>query len=287
MVDVGALADGIDPADLVDIARAVAERAGRLIVDERPADLDVAEKSTRTDPVTEMDRRSQQLLVDLLAEQRPTDGVLGEEDEGVTGTSGVTWVLDPIDGTVNYLYGLSGYAVSVAAVVGDPKTEGSWATVAGAVHDPVLGETFYARLGGGARLATGHGTTSLRTSACTDLGLALVATGFGYAAAVREQQARGLVDIIGRVRDIRRSGSAALDLCAVAAGRVDGYYESGLNAWDRAAGQLVVREAGGVVGGAVDDEPGRMLTWAATPGIASALNALVRETTARHLSLPD
>ncbi|MGL5927810.1 MAG: inositol monophosphatase family protein, partial [Dermatophilaceae bacterium] len=246
----------------------------------------VAVKSTRTDPVTEMDRRSQQLLVDLLTEQRPTDGVLGEEGGGVTGTSGVTWVLDPIDGTVNYLYGFPGYAVSVAAVVGDPATEGAWITVAGAVHDPVRGETFHAHLGGGARLTNRHGTSSLRTSARTDLGLALVATGFGYAAAVRERQARCLVDVIGRVRDIRRAGSAALDLCAVAAGRVDGYYESGLNIWDRAAAQLVVREAGGIVGGASGDEPERLLTWAATPGIASALSALVRETTARHVSSP-
>ncbi|MGL5861236.1 MAG: inositol monophosphatase family protein, partial [Phycicoccus sp.] len=219
-------------------------------------------------------------------ERRPADSVLGEEGGGVTGTSGVTWVLDPIDGTVNYLYGFPGYAVSVAAVVGDPGTEGAWTTVAGAVHDPVLGQTFHAQLGGGARLAAGDGTSRLHASACTDLGLALVATGFGYAAAVREQQARCLVDVIGRVRDIRRGGSAALDLCAVAAGRVDGYYESGLNVWDRAAAQLVVREAGGVVGGASGDEPGRLLTWAAAPGIAPALSALVRETTARHVSLP-
>ncbi|MGL5864558.1 MAG: inositol monophosphatase family protein [Dermatophilaceae bacterium] len=274
--------DDLDHAGLVDIARLAAERAGRLIVDERPTALTVAAKSTRTDPVTEMDRRSQQLIVDLLREMRPSDGVLGEEGAGVTGTSGVTWVLDPIDGTVNYLYGYPGYAVSVAAVVGDPAIEGAWTSVAGAVHDPVAGETFYAHLGGGSRLATATGTTRVHASACTDLGLALIATGFGYAAAVREQQARSLVEVIGRVRDIRRTGSAALDLCAVAAHRVDGYYESGLNIWDRAAAQLIVREAGGVVGGAVDDTPGRSLTWAAAPGIAPSLSAVVRQATARH-----
>ncbi|MGL4745224.1 MAG: inositol monophosphatase family protein [Dermatophilaceae bacterium] len=278
--------DGAALAGLADIAKIAAERAGRLVVDERPADLQVTAKSTRTDPVTEMDRRSQRLLVALLTERRPADGILGEEGGGVTGTSGLTWVLDPIDGTVNYLYGLRGFAVSVAAVVGDPRADSSWSTVAAAVHDPVAGETFSAYRGGGAYLVTGQGTSRLRTSTCVDLSLALVATGFGYAATLREQQARGLVDVIGRVRDIRRGGSAALDLCAVAAGRVDGYYESGLAVWDRAAAQLVVREAGGILGGVVDDEPGRPLTWAAAPGVAEEFGLLVRRATALHVSLP-
>jgi myo-inositol-1(or 4)-monophosphatase len=282
MTETGAVSLGVDPAALAMVARRAAQHAGRLVVEERPADLGIVTKSTRTDPVTEMDRRSQQLLVTMLAEARPDDGVLGEEDGGIAGTSGVTWVVDPIDGTVNYLYGFPGYAVSVAAVVGDPGVEGAWSAVAGAVHDPVRAETFYAHAGGGAHVATPRGTSSLRTSGCADLTLALVATGFGYAAEVRERQARALVDVIGRVRDIRRAGSAALDLCAVAAGRVDGYYETGLNVWDRAAAELVVREAGGVVGGATDSGPGRQLTWAAAPGIARSFAALVREATDRH-----
>ncbi len=279
--------DGLDLAALEEVACDVARAAGRLVVEERPDDLGVSAKSTRTDVVTEMDRRSQALILAELGRLRPGDAVLGEEEGGRSGTSGVTWVVDPIDGTVNYLFGIPHYAVSVAAVVGDPSAPDGWWPVAGAVLEPVSGELFHAHLGGGARLTGPHGTRTLRVGGTSDLGLALVATGFGYDAAVRERQARALVEVLTSVRDIRRQGSAALDLCDVACGRVDAYYEAGLNAWDRAAGQLVAGEAGAALGGSVDDTPGADLTWAAAPGVAGAFADLVRRVTARYVTVRD
>jgi myo-inositol-1(or 4)-monophosphatase len=277
--------EGLDLASLEEVAGRVARAAGRLVVEDRPDDLDVASKSTRTDVVTVMDQRSQELLLAELARLRPDDGVLGEEEGGRCGTSGVTWVVDPIDGTVNYLYDIHHYAVSVAAVVGDPGVPGAWETVAGAVLEPVSGELFHAHLGGGARLSTPAGTRTLRVAGAEDLALALVATGFGYDAGRRERQARALVEVLPRVRDIRRQGSAALDLCDVACARVDAYYETGLNAWDRAAGQLVATEAGALVGGPVDEVPDQDLTWACAPGLAATFPDLVRRVT-RDLVTP-
>ena len=272
-----------DRADLEDVACLVARAAGHLVVDERPDDLRVASKSTDTDPVTEMDQRSQELILGLLAEHRPGDAVLGEEEGSVTGTSGLTWVVDPIDGTVNYLYDIPMYAVSVAVVTGDPTRPGEWEALAGAVLNPETGELFSAHLGGGARLTTATGARSLRVTGPTDLALALVGTGFSYQASVRARQAALLVDLLPRVRDIRRQGSAALDLCSLAAGRLDAYYEAVLNPWDHAAGELVAREAGVVVGGPVDDVPTRDLVWGAAPGVAEEFGALVRELSARHV----
>ncbi len=279
--------DGLDLAALEDVAAGVARTAGRLVVDERPDDLDVASKSTRTDVVTVMDQRSQELLLAELARLRPDDAVLGEEEGGRSGTSGITWVVDPIDGTVNYLYDIHHYAVSVAAVVGDPAVPGAWQPVAGAVLEPVSGELFHAHLGGGARLSSPSGTRTLRVGVADDLAMALVATGFGYAADRRARQARALVEVLPRVRDIRRQGSAALDLCDIACARVDAYYETGLNAWDRAAGQLVAAEAGAVVGGPVDDTPDQDLTWACGPGLAGPFADLVRAVTLHHVTPRD
>jgi myo-inositol-1(or 4)-monophosphatase len=278
--------EGTDLAELERVACEVARLAGHLITVERPRDLSVASKSTRTDVVTDMDQRSQELLLDALGTRRPDDAVMGEEQGGRTGSTGITWVVDPIDGTVNYLYGIPSYAVSVAAVVGDPAVPGAWEPVAGAVLEPVGQQLFHAHRGGGARLSTPEGSRPITASAATDLGLALVATGFGYDRGLRARQARMLQGLITEVRDIRRAGSAALDLCSVACGRVDGYYETGLNAWDRAAGELVAVEAGAVVGGEVDATPTPRLTWAAAPGIATALSDLVRRLAAEHLEAP-
>ena len=275
--------DGTSLDDLEQVACDVARAAGSLVVDERPDELGVSAKSTRTDVVTVMDQRSQELLLRLLAERRPDDGVLGEEEGGSSGTSGLTWVVDPIDGTVNYLYGIPAFAVSVAAVTGDPTQAGGWQAVVGAVLNPVTGELFHAQRGGGARLTTVAGSRALAVNAVADLGLALVGTGFGYAAEVRARQAAVLLELLPRVRDIRRHGSAALDLCAVAAGRLDAYYETGLNAWDRAAGELVAAEAGAVLGGPrASSGPRQELTWVSAPGIASDFAALVRDLTERH-----
>jgi myo-inositol-1(or 4)-monophosphatase len=281
------LPTGTDPAGLEDVACAVVRAAGRLVVEQRPAQLGVSAKSTVTDPVTVMDQRSQELLMTLLGERRPDDGFLGEEDGGTTGSSGLTWVVDPIDGTVNYLYDVPAYAVSVAAVTGDPSRPGGWQAVAGAVLNPVTGELFHAHRGGGARLTTKAGTRILRATAATDLAMALVGTGFGYDPELRRRQAAALLELLPRVRDIRRHGSAALDLCGVACARLDGYYETGLNAWDRAAGELVAVEAGAVVGGPDGNVPDRDLTWAAGSGLAEDFAALVRDLTARHVRAPD
>lgn len=265
------------PADqravLEELAVALAVEAGVLIRDERPDRLGVDHtKTTDLDVVTVMDTRSEQLLRERIAQRRPDDGVLGEEDGLVRGSSGLTWVLDPIDGTVNYLYDLPAYAVSVAVVVGDPTRPGAWAPVAGAVVNPRTEEVFHAHAGGGARSTTPSGTRALRIGEVAELGQALVATGFAYDLDVRREQAGLVAGLLPRVRDLRRMGAAALDLCHVAAGRVDGYFERGTHAWDVAAGMLVVTEAGGLVSGARQaDPPSEEMVVAAGPGLHPTL----------------
>ncbi|WP_435198384.1 inositol monophosphatase family protein [Janibacter sp. GS2] len=275
------LPEGIDPRVLVAVAEQVAVEAGRLIVDERPPDLGVAEtKSSATDVVTVMDQRSQDLLLTRLAELRPQDGFAGEERGGRAGSSGITWVVDPIDGTVNYLYGIPAYAVSVAAVVGDPSTAGAWRPVAGAVVNPVTGERFTATLGGGARRAVRDGDARTLRVTDTELGLALCGTGFGYDAERRRWQGEVLAGLLPRVRDIRRLGSAALDLCRVADGSLDVYYERGLNPWDMAAGWLVAAEAGALVTDLDGGHPTDTMTLAGGPAVHRALGSVLGEVVA-------
>ena len=266
----------VDPADLEHVARHVAVLAGRLIVDERPVDLVVAQtKSSRTDIVTEMDSRSEQLLRAELARLRPDDGVLGEEGTSHSGSSGITWVVDPIDGTVNYLYDVPAYSVSVAAVVGDPTTDGAWQPVAGAVVNPVTGERYTAWSGGGAWRAVGDDAPVRLAVAETDLATALCGTGFGYDAGRRAWQAEVLTHVLPRVRDIRRFGSAALDLCRVAEGSLDVYYERGLNPWDMAAGWLVATEAGAEVTDLAGGVPRATMTLAGPPRLRAALGEVL------------
>jgi myo-inositol-1(or 4)-monophosphatase len=271
----------IDPEELVALERLCIEfasRAGRFIHDERPHRVRVADtKSSETDVVTVMDRRSEELLHGLIRAARPDDGILGEEGAQVSGRSGLTWVVDPIDGTVNYLYDIPAYAVSVAVVVGNPAEPGEWRPVAGAVSDPSRGVVHHARRGGGAWTRPDRDvhadTTRLSVSTEDVLGRALLATGFGYEAKVRARQAEVLRDVLPQVRDIRRIGSAALDLVRVAEGTVDAYAESGLKAWDMAAGWLVVEEAGGRVVG-VADHPAPELTVAAGPALVEPVRRL-------------
>jgi myo-inositol-1(or 4)-monophosphatase len=190
-------------------------------------------KSSATDLVTAYDRAAEALVVAGLRDARPDDAVVGEEGTDRTGTSGLAWYVDPIDGTTNFVYDLPLWSTSIA--VGDAE-----GMLAGAVYVPALGELFAASRGGGA-------TLNDRPIACSDrdeLALALVATGFAYDAGRRREQAAVVGGLIDRVRDIRRLGSAAIDLCYVAAGRYDAYFETGLNAWDAAAGELIAREAG-------------------------------------------
>jgi myo-inositol-1(or 4)-monophosphatase len=261
-----------DPGDLLVLAQQVAQQAADLI---RAGDRDrdgarpqVADtKSSLTDVVTAMDRAVEDLLVRRLLAARPDDGVLGEERGFRAGTSGVTWVLDPIDGTVNYLYGRPAYAVSVAAVCGDPRTPGHWWPLAGCVLAPVTGELWTAAAGLGARLDGAR----LAVTATPALSQALIATGFGYRAVRRQSQARVLSQLLPRIRDIRRGGSAALDLCSVASGGADAYYERGVNIWDVAAAALVVIEAGGTFRGLGDTPPSTEMVLAAGQPLADEL----------------
>jgi myo-inositol-1(or 4)-monophosphatase len=249
------------PTELLDLARTIALTAGALAKRRRAEGVEIAaSKSSPEDIVTAADREVELLIRGLLADARPNDGFYGEESDATSGTSGLTWVVDPIDGTVNYLYGIPFYAVSVAVVQGDPDPT-SWTTLAGAVVNPALGEVFTAAEGSGAWL----GDERLHVKQGVPLPLALAGTGFSYEANRRVWQANIVGGLIDQVRDIRRIGSAALDLCSVASGRLDLYFERGLNPWDHAAGALIAREAGAKVGALQADAEGRDLLIAAAP----------------------
>ncbi len=259
--DAGALA-----LELVDLAAVAAERAGRLLRDrfEAGPERTVTTKSTATDLVSEADFAAQRAIRSLLDERRPGDGFLGEEGGDAAGSTGLRWVVDPLDGTVNYLFGIPQWCVSVAVCDGD-------GAVAGVVHDPIRGETFAAVRGGRARL----NGRELRARTGSELGTAMIATGFAYDAAVRAEQGKVFAGLIGQVRDVRRCGAAALDLAWTAAGRYDAYYERGLNVWDLAAGELLCRSAGLSVRElpATEAMPGGVMV--APAGLADQLQALV------------
>ena len=226
----------------------------------------VRSKTTPTDPVTVADIETERLLRDLLDALRPGEPILGEEGGGpaAAGDGAVCWVVDPIDGTVNFVYGIPAYAVSVAAQI-------DGVSVAGAVADVVSGDVYSAALGQGAHVLRGGECRALRSSTADELAMALVGTGFGYAPRRRAEQSALLARILPLVRDVRRIGSAALDLCMVAEGRLDAHYEHGLHVWDWAAAALVATEAGAQVrlpeGG--EDQAGLLV--AAAPGIAAQL----------------
>jgi myo-inositol-1(or 4)-monophosphatase len=225
------------PDDLLELALSAARRAGELLLTyfEGPA-AGVSSKSSHTDLVSDADRASEKLLLDAIGAARPDDGVLAEEGGARDSTSGYTWVVDPLDGTINFLFGIPVWSVSIAV----QDDEG---TVVGVVHDPSRAETFAARRGAGATL----NGTAVTVSDKTDLTTALVGTGFSYETEARARQAETVASVLPHVRDIRRAGSAALDLASVACGRLDGFYEGTMEPWDKAAGALLVSEAGGVV----------------------------------------
>jgi myo-inositol-1(or 4)-monophosphatase len=267
-----------DLGELERLAVSVAVEAGRLIAHGRPERVSAtATKSSPTDIVTVMDTRAEELIRSRLLAARPDDGILGEEGGDRAGGSGVTWVVDPIDGTVNYLYDIAAYAVSVAAVTGDPRIAGAWSVLAAAVADPCRATVYHASRGGGAHLSTADGelVATLSVGDVSDLGGALVGTGFGYTEQRRRRQGELLLEVLPQVRDIRRIGSAALDLCLVASGRLDGFYEIGLNPWDLAGGWLLVSEAGGVVTGPGGGAPSGELVVAGNPAVHAALAAVV------------
>ncbi|NYI03136.1 inositol monophosphatase family protein [Allostreptomyces psammosilenae] len=265
------------PGELLAIAEAAALAAGELLLTGRPADLKVAAtKSSSVDVVTEMDVAAERLIVSTIRDRRPHDRILGEEGTSGQAAAGaadspVRWVVDPLDGTVNYLYGRPTWAVSIGVEV-----EG--VTVAGVVRVPARDETFTAVLGGGARL----GGAPISLGVAPPLGEALVGTGFGYLRHRRTHQAAVLAQLIPGLRDVRREGAAAVDLCDLACGRLDGFYERGLQPWDFAAGALIAREAGAVVTGHRSPEPSTEFLVAAAPELHGWLSARLDELGAWH-----
>jgi myo-inositol-1(or 4)-monophosphatase len=256
--------------ELLELARTTAEEAAALVGAGRSTAADqVDTKSSPVDVVTAVDTASEALIVGRLLAARPDDGVLGEEGASQEGTSGVRWVIDPIDGTVNFLYGLPAYAVSIAAEV-DGRTE------AGVVLNVATGELFTAVRGRGAWLtAPGAAAVRLHGSSPVSLEQTLVATGFGYRVEQRRAQGAVVAQLLPEVRDIRRFGCASLDLCAAAAGRVDAYYELDLKPWDHAAGALVAAEAGLVVTGTRGRPFAEPMAVAAAPAVAQPLMELL------------
>ncbi|WP_308466134.1 inositol monophosphatase family protein [Rathayibacter soli] len=258
-------------SELLDLARKTALTAGALIFKRRQQGVEVAaSKTAPEDIVTFADRESEELIRSLLAKARPNDGFFGEEGAATGGSSGLTWVVDPIDGTVNYLYGIPAYAVSIAAVEGEPDTN-TWNALAAVVFNPAADELYTASAGAGAYL----GSQRLTVPTGKTLSLALVGTGFSYDSARRALQADAVSHLISSVRDIRRIGSAALDLCSIASGRLDAYYEKGLKPWDHAAGALVAAEAGARVAGMHGVPASRALIIAAEPGLFDQLEPIL------------
>jgi len=277
------LPPGVDAALLAELgalAESLARAAGDLVRDSRPDGLGVAAtKSSALDVVTAMDLAAEELITSRLRAERPDDGLLGEEGASRAGTSGLTWVVDPIDGTVNYLYRLPAHAVSVAVVAGDPRPP-RWRPLAGCVHNPATGETWTAVEGAGAFLDGAR----LGPVTAAPLERALVSTGFGYTVERRTEQARVVASLLPRVRDLRRSGSASVDLCSVASGRLDAHYERGLQPWDVAAGWLVLTEAGADVIGLDGEGAGEEMLVAGAPDLAVELAAEVASVLASVLA---
>lgn len=259
--------------ELTELAASIAVRAGELARVRRAEGVQIAAtKSVVADIVTQADREVENLVRGLLAQARPHDGFLGEESGAERGTSGITWVVDPIDGTVNYAYGIPSYAVSIAAVEGEPEPL-EWTALSAAVCNPASGELFTATRGAGAWL----GATQLHVNDEPSPAGLLLATGFGYDPAVHAAQFAMLARVMPMARDIRRIGAASLDLAFVAAGRLDAYFERGLWPWDHAAGALLVAEAGGRVGGLDGAAASRDLTVAAAPAVFEQLVRLIGE----------
>ncbi|MBC7463834.1 MAG: inositol monophosphatase [Actinobacteria bacterium] len=221
-----------DPNSLLELATRIALKAGVMLMD-RPATFEISAKSTAIDIATQMDRISEKFIVDSILTARPDDGIVGEEGAARPSKSGITWVIDPIDGTVNYLYGLPGWNVSIGA-------RDDMGSLVGIVHAPTIYSTWTAVRGGGSFF-------NGKRIYCNDpvtLDKALVGTGFSYDVRKRVEQGRVISELLPQIRDLRRMGSSAVDVCYVATGAFDGYFESGLFEWDYAASSLVASEAG-------------------------------------------
>ena len=251
------------------LAMQIAREAGELLLD-RPDDLGVSSKSTATDVVTLMDQRAEAFIVAELGKHRPNDAILGEEGANQAGTSGFQWVIDPIDGTVNYLHLVPYWCVSIGLM-----EESSGQALTGVVYVPVLDQMYISSRGLGAWVVEHGNARELKVSGCTDLSQALMGTGFGYSESRRASQARVLQEVLPKIADIRRLGSCAVDLCLVADGVLDGYYERGVNPWDHAAGELIAREAGAISSGLFGNPIGSDMIVVANPAIHGELVAIL------------
>jgi myo-inositol-1(or 4)-monophosphatase len=252
-----------DTQQLLDLALKIAGKAGDLLIN-RPASWDLTVKSTAIDIATQMDLDSEKLIVESILAARPEDGIIGEEGASRESRSGVTWVIDPVDGTVNYFYGLPGWAISIAV-----KDESG--TLVGVVHSPTVDATWHASKGGGAFL----NNVKIACNDPIELNRALISSGFAYDVKDRVEQVKIVNALLPQIRDLRRIGSAAADICHVATGMVDGYFETGLHEWDLAAAELIAREAGATV--TTRPWHGLNLTVAAGPRLFAALNAQIPE----------
>lgn len=253
-----------DPRALLALAEDTARAAADLLRSRLTDTLQVSHKSTDTDLVTDVDRACEHLIVSLITAQRPGDGIVGEEGTALRGSTGVDWVIDPLDGTTNFVYGHPGFSVSIGATIdGEPAI--------GVVADPVHGELFSARRGSGAH----RNGVPIRCSNRDRLDHALAATGFSYQPGVRRRQAEVLAGIIPSLRDIRRMGGAAIDLCSVACGRVDVFFEQGLQPWDFAAGALIAAESGARVTNLDGGAPSGDFCIAAPPALHDGLIDLI------------
>jgi myo-inositol-1(or 4)-monophosphatase len=251
----------IDAHELLAQAVAFSQEAAQLLMS-RPSRFEIEQKSSAVDFATQMDHASEKLIVERIRVARPLDGIIGEEGAERESRSGITWIIDPLDGTVNYFYDLPGWNVSIAA-------KDSSGVIVGVVNAPSINSVWTAIRGGGAF----KNGSPIR---CTDpvaLDRALIGTGFSYSMASRISQADLVQSLIPRIRDLRRNGAAAVDLCQVASGALDGYFEMDLKEWDLAAGGLIASEAGALVTGRAGGAPGQEMVIAAGPALHRLLLA--------------
>lgn len=258
-----------DPVALQDLAVSIALQAGDFLAD-RPSNFELNEKSSINDFATQMDLASEKMIVEAILKARPDDGILGEEGANRQSQSGVTWVIDPLDGTVNYFYGLPGWNVSIAA---KENRDGIENVIAGAVYSPTTQSLWFAARGNGAFWRSREKTIRIHCNNPIEINRALVGTGFAYDLEKRKSQAVVINSLIPQFRDIRRMGAAATDLCCVAMGALDAYFESGLNEWDYAAGGLICEEAGARVTGLHGEPTSKAMTIAAGPHLHAQLLA--------------
>ena len=249
--------------ELVLLAEEVARAAGAILM-QRPDSFTFTEKSSAVDFATQMDQQAESLIVKNLLAARPDDGIIAEEGAAQPSKSGVTWVIDPLDGTVNYLYGLPGWNISIAAKDKD-------GVIAGVVFAPTTNSFWKATKGGGAYF----NNNSIKCNDPVNLNLALIATGFSYDLELRKEQGARMQRLIPQIRDLRRNGAAAVDLCYVAMGAVDGYFESSLKEWDFAAGGLIATEAGALISGRSGGAPDGDMVICAGPSLHAQLLAQI------------